>query len=241
MFFTSARPIESGVAVVPDCSDDTCSFTFPGFEKIEFSLDDPRDLSFVDDAKLFGYNYETVGVMVDEGITLFQSRIAARQDDGIRFAFQSYGGWIEDFWSNSVFGLERITTSKGRTTTSRYAAFSFGESSGTNPTGTGRAVWRGVFIGTRAGNDRIYQGIAEIDIDNLASPSVDLVISGVMDINSQSQNHVSDEWHNMPLKNGTFHHNNTAIKGSFYGDGAPFRDSMAESSMIKAGLVLSEE
>ena len=87
-------------------------------------------------------------------------------------------------------------------------------------------MWRGVFIGTHERNDRISQGVAEIDIDNFASPSVDLVISGVLDINSQSWVPVSAEWHDMPLTNGTFHHNNTAVMGSFYK--APFRDSNHE-------------
>ena len=216
LFFTSARPIESGAVVLPTCSNRSCFFTFPGFEDLVFSLDNPRDLSLIDDEKLFGYNYETTGVMIDEGITLVQSRTAARQDDDTRLAFQSYGGWIEGFKSNSMFGLERITVSKGGTTTSWDAAFSFGDSSGTNPAGTGRAVWRGVFIGTHAGNNRISQGVAEIDIDDFDSPSVDLVVSGVLDVNSRSQTSVSNEWHDMPLTNGTFHHNNSAVVGSFY-------------------------
>lgn len=216
LLFTGARPTGSGTIVTPTCSNESCSFDFPGIKDLVFSLDDPEDLSLVDDGDLFGYNSRTAAVMIDEGVTLFQSRAAARQDDDTRLAFQSYGGWLGDYILGSVFGLERIAISEGGTTTSRDAAFSFGDLSGTNPTGTGRAMWRGVFIGIHAGNHRISQGIAEIDIDDFASPSVDLIVSGVLDINSRSQVSASAEWHDMPLTNGTFHHNNTAVMGSFY-------------------------
>ena len=219
LFFTGARSTGSGTIVAPTCRNNSCSFAFPGIDRLVFSLSRPKDLSLIHDANhiddLFGYNSSTTAVMMVEGVTLIQSIAAARQDDYTRLAFQSYGGWLGDN-SKSVFGLERITISQGARSTSRDAAFSFGNLSGTNPTGTSRAVWRGVFIGTHAGNNRISQGIAEIDIDDFASPSVDLVVSGVLDINSLSQVRASAEWHNMPLTDGTFHHNNTAVRGSFH-------------------------
>ena len=223
LFFTDARSTVSGATVTPACSDRFCSFVLSGsyssIKRLEFSLRRLKDLSLINDFSrtnpLRGYNSRTAAVMTDEGVTLIQSRAAARQDDYTRLAFQTYGGWLGDH-SGSVFGLERITVSQGARGILRDAAFSFGNSSGTNPTGTGRAVWRGVFIGTHEGNDRISQGIAEIDIDDFASPNVDLVLSDVLDINSQSQVSVSAEWNDMDLTNGRFHHNNTAVMGSFY-------------------------
>ena len=238
LFFTDARSTGNGAIVTPTCSNISCSFSFPGIENIEdlvFSLDslDVEDLSLINNTDLFGYDSRTAAVMTDEGVTLLQSRAAARQDDYTKFTFQSYGGWIGDH-SESVFGLERITISQGARSTSRDAAFSFGDPSGTNPTGTSRAVWRGVVIGTHAGNDRISQGIAEIDIDDFVSPSVDLVISDVLDINSQSQASTSAEWNDMSLTDGIFRHNGTAVVGVFY------KGSFHDSNHEQVGGVVND-
>ena len=221
LLFTGVRPTGlSGLratVATPTCSNNSCSLDLPDVGALTFSLTDIADLALVDDTNLDGYNSATAAVMVDEGVTMIQSRTAARQDDGTRLTFQTYGGWLD----NTVFGSEKIVITEGATSTARITSFNFGHASGTNPTGTERAVWEGVFVGHNIERDTPIQGVAEIDIDNFTSPNVDVVVSGVVDINSQSSTIASEviRWPDMTLVRGSFSSGDGTIRGTFYGTG----------------------
>lgn len=58
-------------------------------------------------------------------------------------------------------------------------AVSFGDWRKTAPTGVGRVEWRGEAVATQNGIDTASRGTAVVDIDDLAAPDVDVVLSGL--------------------------------------------------------------
>ena len=212
------------------CSGKSCSATLSGDDAITFSLSDVESISPIDDTNLSGFNTEIRSIMVDDGITLVESLIGAQQGDGVELLFQSYGGWLTE----SVFGVDRITVPiSGGGTSFQIFPYSFGNNSGSNPTGTQRAVWRGVAIARKIVGGALRQGDVEIDIDDFTSPNVDVSITNMLGINRGSFAE-SKSFTNIPLNNGTFEMRDSDdyIHGSFYGSahtevGGVFRDENA--------------
>ena len=219
-------------AVTINCSNKLCSGNVDDVGMLTFSLDDIEDLSLVDDTGLMDFRSETQAVMVDRGVTLIQSQVAARQEDGTRLSFQTYGGWL----ANSVFGVELLDVTENDTTTSRFASFSFGNASGSRPTGSDSpAIWTGSMIGMNTGKD-IFQGDAEISID-LARSNTDIgtirfnEIVNIKDGTSLGEMVWFYTTDSNPGRNaanisigtdGTFSHTGSStghIEGTFYGTG----------------------
>ena len=201
------------------CSGETCTANIPSIGTLTFSLNDIEDLSLIDDtANLVGFNSDTRAVMVDNEITFAESRAAARQEDGTKLTFQSYGGWL----TGSAFGVGYLNVTEGATTTNRFTSFSFGKASGSNPTGTGRAEWTGSAIGIETGNGRLWQGDVTVDIDDLSSrsPNVDVSITDFRLHDELTSSPFSLSWNDMPLTGGVFQHSSgeVNVRGSFYGD-----------------------
>ena len=212
-----------GNDIKSNCSGKICTASIPSIRTLTFSLNDIEDLSLIDDtANLVGFNSNTRAVMLDNGITFAESRASARQEDGTKLTFQSYGGWL----TGSAFGVGYLNVTEGATTTNRFTSFSFGKDSGSNPTGTGRAVWTGTAVGINTSNASIgfWQADVTVDIDDLSNPNVDLVISSGSYLNQTSINFTRWSWNDMPLTNGVFQGSNSNIGGddnvwgSFYGD-----------------------
>lgn len=219
--FTGARPIgvEGTMSTVtaPTCANGSCSLNLPnvdGVDELAFSLNDIEDLSLVDDTNLGRFNSSSQSVMVVNDNTIIQSRTAATRD-GARLAFQTYGGWL----GNGVFGTERITITEGGATDTRLAAFSFGNTTETNLTGTGGANWIGSFVGHNVENDYLVQGRVDIDIDDLSAPDVDISILGQAVLERTDSSLISERWNNMMLTDGAFTDSDGEVRGVFYGSG----------------------
>ena len=217
-YFTGARSTGATgftETITPPTCTSTCSHTLPNVGSLAFSLTDIEDLSLVDDMNLVGFNSETRSVMVDEEVTMIESRSAGRQSDGTQLAFQTYGGWL----TNSVFGVERMEITENEVSEVRLAGFSFGDAPGTNPSGTSKAVWRGGFVGHRILNSESFvSGETEIDIDDFTAPNVDIMITNIKDVNGIFSTESDITIEDMTLTNGTFTDNN-AVRGTFYGSG----------------------
>lgn len=207
-----------GNEIDSSCSGESCTATIANIGTLTFSLDEIYDPSLIGDSGFEGYNVGSQALMVDGDATLVQGRGAARQNDGTTLEFQSFAGWID----GSVFGINAIEVTESASSTTYFTGYSFGNASGTNPSGTGRSVWNGVFIGiNRASSSHAgapVHGDVTIDIDDLANPDVDFTISSVGRINDMATSRVSYNYNDMPLRNGIFEEENGQVKGSFYGD-----------------------
>lgn len=87
------------------------------------------------------------------------------------------------------------------------AAVSFGDFRDAAPTGTGRVVWEGQAIAVDGlGNES--RGTSMVDIDDLAAPDVDVVLSGLPQDLS---------WTDVPLDLGLFDASDGSMWGGFFG------------------------
>ena len=149
---------------------------------------------------LMDFDLDTHVVMTDGGSTIIQSQSAAGQSDGTRLSFQTYGGWL----TNSVFGVEVLRVIEDGTTTPRYAYFSFGTETGSNPT-EAFLQWTGVMVGTDTAmgdvsvqytdsNPNLLDFIIFSHIRNLSSGGRYPVVGGADRLQID----------NIPLTNGSF-------------------------------------
>ena len=197
----------------------SCSSYVSGTDYLTFSLADIDDLSLVDDTLLTGFNSESRAVIVTNGerITMVQSRSAGRHRNGAGLSFQTYGGWLD----NSVFGVELLDVTEGATTTNRFASFSFGTASNSNP---GHGSWNGVMVGADTGTDDIVQGNATVTVSLGAANSGDIRFSNIRNLDTGAS--VGDVAAGFRWTNGTFSGFTntpgtpglTMLEGSFYGD-----------------------
>ena len=198
------------------CRSIFCAGDVPNIGIIAFSLSGIKDLSLVQDAYLVGFNSESQVVMEDSGVTMIQSQAAAGQEDGTQFSFQTYGGWI----TNSVFGVELLDVTEGNTTTNRFASFSFGNASGSNPTRAALVRYVGIMAGVDTRTGGIIQGdaIASLKVGNpniLDSVHFQSMVS--LDAGTSAPSGIIT-FMDIPLADdGTFESSNGDIKGSFYG------------------------
>ena len=202
-------------------TDKSCSGNIPNVGMLTFSLDGIEDLSLVDgDMNLVGFDSNSQAVMVDRGVTLIQSEAAAGQNDGTHLAFQSYGGWL----TNSVFGVELLDVTESATTTNRFTSFSFGNDSGSRPTGASAFQYTGVMVGTDTTTGDIIHGDATVQyFTSSANVLHDITFSGVKNLNNGNDVTFGAvtrlNFQNIPLdNNGSFASTNGNIKGAFYGD-----------------------
>ena len=156
-------------------------------------------------------------VMIKENVSVVQ--LASRNVRGDDVATSKlYGGWL----NGSVFGIG-IEFAPALSSTGDYweiYGFSLGNTPSTNPRGTGRAEWRGLMIGFKDRNRNVVQGDALIDIDNISSPSVDVVFSNVKDLVTGDDvtlnNYETFGWSDLEVIGGAFNAGNN-LQGRFYG------------------------
>ena len=199
-------------------NNSSCSGNVPDVGSLTFSLTGIEDLSLVDDTDLVGFDSDTQLVMEDRGVTVIQSQAAAGQNDGTHLAFQTYGGWL----TNSVFGVGSLEVMEDGTPTTRYASFSFGDATGSNPTGTLAVQWTGVMVGTDTTTGHVIHGDALIQYLPSSANFLDNVnFSNVKNLNNGNEVIFEDtnqlQFLSIPLTNGIFESTSGDIKGSFYG------------------------
>lgn len=158
-----------------------------------------------------------------DNITFFRFSTVSIGSGGSE-TFQDYGGWM----NSSVFGVTKEIYDYPEDTDnqfiqfshSEFYGFSFGNSPGTNPAGTGRAEWRGAMIGVKEFPQNVVRGDVSVDIDNLDSPDVDVNIFNIIDTVTNDRVMPNGEtnfgWDDLDLANGRFDSRDD-IKGSFYG------------------------
>ena len=204
-----------------DCPNNfSCSGDVPDVGMLTFSLRDIEDLSFVDDTNLVGFDSDTRAVMVDEEVTMIESRSAGRQSDGTQLTFQTYGGWV----TNSVFGVETLGITESGTNTNRFASFSFGNNTGMNPSANAR--WDGVMVGAVKNDGDIIQGEAVIQWDKDTPNAVGGFFNNIKNLTDGGNFSTTlISWKSIPLTSGAFTSadafliTNGSISGNFYGDG----------------------
>lgn len=160
-----------------------------------------------------GFSYSAQPVMTKGGVETVQA-VSRSLAEGTQRTHVTYAGWLD----GSIFGISDLRFEEDGEEIMRYGAgFSAGNDSGTNPAGTGSATWNGLMIGGTKQADHVIQGDATIDIDDLASPDVDIIFSNVRNLNT-GLNIADMIWTDLAVTNGRF--NSTAngeIEGTFYG------------------------
>ena len=202
------------------CSNtsESCSGSVPNVGSLTFSLADIGDLSLVDDMNLVGFNPDSRTVMTYKGATMIESRSAARQDDGTKLTFQTYGGWFD----GSVFGVETLGITENGASTTRYASFSLGNKTGSNPTAEAR--WDGSMIGVEKADGDLIQGEAIIQWEPGSPNHVSGFFNNIRNITDNGNAATTlMTWESIPLTNGAFTSNDAfvvgtgSISGNFYG------------------------
>lgn len=163
----------------------------------------------------FNSRYEPV--MMHQGVTLAQYLAAGRIDENENFEYLSYGGWFTE----SAFSVDMLTVDAfaGDGRFSIFVGLSYGEESGSNPSGSNSAAWNGVMVGITSNPNHVVQGIAEIEIDDLSNPGVDIEFNKIRNLNTGAIV-TNMGWANLTLTDGNFSHQDSlsgSIEGTFYG------------------------
>ena len=166
----------------------------------EFDPDNPASLVEVD---------AIIGTR--DGVTWFR-----QSESGGDFAnvYEFYGGWMEE----TAFGVA-LFSDEGAT-----AALSIGigrNPSNSNPIGPrGGATWTGAMAAGDVRTLAIVEGVATLDIDDLARPDVDVAFTRIHDIDTGARR-PAIRWTNVPLGNGVFTSQapGSTLQGRFYGAG----------------------
>ena len=181
----------------PSCSGTVCSNLVIGDTTVTIDL-------FGDEERRSNRR----AVMVKNGVTLAET--VQRESDGDTHL--GYGGWLD----GSIFSVGAAVFDESLFV---MAGASAGNDSGSNPTGTGSATWNGIMVGgfhRSISRIDVIQGDATIDIDDLASPDVDVAFTNVKNLDAGSD--VDDiSWSNLTVTNGAFEAVDGSIEGSFYG------------------------
>lgn len=168
---------------------------------------------------VMGYNENNEAVMTDRGVTIGQRHITGRisTDAGlVSFEYQMYGGWNDD----NHFGIERIVRTGGNNSGTDVRTYSFGDASGSNPTGTGWVNWAGVMVGAHTQTGHVVQGDASIQINfHIIADAATVLFDNIKNLNTGGDI-TRMSWTFLSLTNGTFEDTGTdMIKGTFYGAG----------------------
>lgn len=186
--------------------------------EVQISLNDFGSTPEINGEDLVGYNERASLVMVDRGVTVWQG-LAAGRLRGVSFQFQGYGGWLD----SSVFVVQAETATDGTDGLTWLSSYSFGNNSGSNPTGDAVLQWTGVMVGANAETGHVIHGDAIIQYaTSTANLLNEVTFSNVKNLDNRSDvtfgavNRL--QFQNIPLTNGAFESASGDIKGSFYGD-----------------------
>ena len=164
---------------------------------------------------LTGVSSEYSSVMEHRGVTLAQYRGAGRESDNDVLEYLSYGGWL----TNSAFSVDMLTINDGSNESSLLIGVSYGDATGSRPTGTNSINWQGLVIGMHK-TGGVIQGDAMITVENPSSNTIRLIeFANIVNLNDGTE--VRDmNWVNVSIgTDGTFSRNttNTNINGAFFG------------------------
>ena len=136
-------------------------------------------------------------------------------------AFRRYGFWGKYGWAAVEIGTGGLSAEAGgQTWTGSFTAahaWAAGEPTGSNPSGTGSATWRGIAEAARTADFRRFPGAAELRIADLSRPLVDVDI----DLDDGGDG-VALEWRGMALSAGAFDKGAAGtdrLSGRFHGPG----------------------
>ena len=122
----------------------------------------------------------------------------------------------------SAFSVDMLTINDGSDDeSSLLVGISYGEESGSRPTGTGFVDWFGSLVGAYKTSGDIVQGNAQIQV-NLDSNSINLIsFSNFRNLSNNTAISTDMIWINFPVDaNGTFSSTTGGdIDGAFYGTG----------------------
>ncbi len=172
------------------------------------------------DLTRFNSQYEPV--MVHQGATLTQYRAAGRDGSDV-FEYLSYGGWF----TNSAFSVDMLTINDGSSESSLLVGVSYGDATGSRPTGTIAAQYDGPVVGVEKSSGDVIQGILNISISGSSlqtsggSPTVTLVeFQNLANINDGTRL-TTMSWLAIPITtDGTFSSTTGGdIDGAFFGSG----------------------
>ena len=184
-----------GASATSDCTAGACRIT-AGSRAL--TLADPFLGNYA------GYEFSAQPVMTKNAVTLAQSVSRGTNPSGGEESQIAYAGWLE----TSVFGIRRIDGDRLAT-----AGLAIGNASGSNPAGTGVAVWEGVMVAGTANNLHVVQGDAALAL-NLNAATLDIAFTGIRNLNTGDA--ITDlAWSNLAVSNGAFTANN--LRGTFYG------------------------
>ena len=184
---------------------------------IEVTLEEVQ-MGVADWLDLTRFNSRYAPVMDHAGVMLAQYSAAGRNGGDI-YEYQSYGGWL----TNSAFSVDMLTINGGSDDEySLLVGISYGEESGSRPTGTGGlGRWTGLMVGVNTGN--ILQGDASVEIDfgdTGGARITSIAFQNIVNINTGDS---VDEmtWRQIDVgTDGTFSSTTGGdIDGAFYGDG----------------------
>ena len=160
------------------------------------------------------FNSRYTPVMDHRRITLAEYRAAGRNGSDI-YEYQSYGGWL----AFSAFRVDMLTINDGSDDeSSLLVGVSYGEESGSRPTGTGNVSWLGSLVGMHKSSGDVIQGNAQISINFDTSTDVFVIFDALANLNERSS--ISGmTWGPVTLENdGTFSSITEGdINGAFYG------------------------
>ena len=178
------------------------------------SLENIR-MGVADRFNLEGVSSQYSPVMDHSGITFAQYQAAGRTGNDV-LEYQSYGGWI----TNSAFSVDMLTIDRGSREDSILIGVSYGDATGSRPTGTGSGEWKGSAVGVHKTSGDVIQGTAEMAIVNLNTATNINIIQFVTLKNLNGGNNVNSiSWNNVPIAtDGTFSSTTGGdINGAFYG------------------------
>ena len=199
----------------------TPSITIDG-NTFTFSLNSIRQ-TFGDRFELTGISSQYEPVMVHNGVTLAQYQAAGRNDDSDVFEYLSYGGWL----ANSAFSVDMLTINDDSNESSALVGISYGDASGSRPTGTVDAQYDGLVVGVQKSSGDVIQGILSILIPASSlqtsggSPYITLIeFQDFVNFNGALRPGTMS-WTGVPIAtDGTFSSTTGGdIDGAFFGDG----------------------
>lgn len=164
-------------------------------------------------------------VMEHNGIPVAESRHVYTTDEEedsdepvARLDVRNYGGWLEYTAFLVSFTRGCLVGTAGCSATNpdfpRMGLFVdtsvFGAYSGTTPGGRGSATWTGVMVAgediktdTGSPESDLFFGDAQVRIDNLAAPDVDVSLTNIHNVTGKTTR-PGMTWQNLPVEDGLF-------------------------------------
>ena len=215
-----AKLADATVIPVPSvCSGPTCAAPTAGaLLGTELTLS-VSDLGYADADRSGNARYEAVAS--HRGVSVAQGR-GVTTFAGMSVDRYGFGGWLD----HSFFVVETGDVTDGPTLLEGAGltyGYSLGTAAGSNPTptggATGGATWSGVMVGMDAmGGGAPVQGDAEITIEDLSNPMVDVEFSRVRNLVAGTS-YDDMSWTGMRPTQGRFEGGagTRTIQGQFYG------------------------